>query len=114
MERRYRYKRATQLSPEDEDRTSELYSQSEEIQAFREEVDDLHSLDEFASDLVHKAQDIARKYPDLKNVYHILRDAAQDYNMMMRDVDKAMDELHDAEQRRDDERDEILERYYKR
>jgi hypothetical protein len=92
------------------DRSDELQVEIDEIEELIEDLEGFVFMEEAATTVMHKARELARKYPDLAAMSREVQSGLQDYHThVLNDLSAALGELDEAHSRRVDEREELHE-----
>ena len=90
------------------DRGDDLVDEIQVLDDLAEDIEDIVFMEESATKLMHKAKELARKYPDLHDVAAKVERGIEDFHHhVLRELGSALDDLDEARQKRDFELDDI-------
>ncbi len=90
------------------DRRDDITDELHELEELQSDIEDFVFMEETATKLMHKTQQLARKYPDLRDVSAKVNRGLSDFHHRVLDeLGAALDDLDEATIRRADERDEL-------
>lgn len=89
-------------------RLDALQEELEALEVMRSDLEDVLFMEETVTTTMHKAQELARKYPDLHGMNRYTQSGLMDFHhRVLADVSRALDELDEAVERRDQEVEEM-------